>query len=156
LEKLLSKITPFASVIGCWVGFEVVFGDFLLVSNYLQGKSMVNRCPSCRSERVETRNLARKAGGLIGTVGGTVGGAISSLSGAEFGMTVGVVAGPPGMVMGGLLGALVGSLVGGTACGLAGAQLGEMVDQRVLDNFHCLACGYTFGNSTSNAGDCLK
>lgn len=141
---------------GCWLEFDVACGDFLRDSNYLQGKTMVYRCPSCRSERIETRNLGRKAGGLIGTVGGSVGGVASSLSGAEIGMTVGVVAGPPGMVLGGLLGALIGALVGGTAGGLAGAQLGEMVDQRVLDNYHCLACGYTFGCSPQNTDDCLK
>ena len=26
----------------------------------------------------------------------------------------------------------------------AGARLGEMVDERVLDNYRCLACAYTF------------
>lgn len=134
----------------------MLYGEFLRDSNYSQGKYMVYRCPNCRSERIKTRNLARKAGGLIGTVGGSVGGAASSLSGAEIGMTVGVVAGPPGMVVGGLLGALVGALVGGTAGGLAGAQLGEMVDQRVLDNFHCLACGYTFGTCPQGTGACQK
>lgn len=101
-------------------------------------------CPNCRSALIETRNLARKTGGLIGTVGGTVGGAASSLTGVEIGMTVGVVAGPPGMVVGGFLGALMGALFGGTACGLAGAQLGELVDRRILDNHRCLVCGHCF------------
>lgn len=125
----------------------MVYGEFLRDSNYSQGKYMVYRCPSCHSERIETRNLARKAGGLIGTLGGSVGGAASSLSGAEVGMTVGVVAGPPGMVLGGLLGALIGALVGGTAGGLAGSQLGELVDDRILDNYRCLACGHCFSHS---------
>lgn len=103
-------------------------------------------CPHCRSERIATRNFARKTAGLIGTVGGTVGGAASGLSGAEIGMTVGIVAGPPGMMIGGFLGALFGALIGGTACGLAGAQLGELVDQRILDNYRCLACGHCFSH----------
>ena len=107
------------------------------------------QCPNCHSSRILTRNCAKKAIGLIGTVGGTVGGATSSLSAGSLGMTVGIVAGPPGMVFGGVLGALFGAVVGGTAGGLSGARLGELVDRRILDNYRCLACGHCFSLTVS-------
>lgn len=108
-------------------------------------------CPNCNSTRVTTRNRARKTVGLIGTVGGTLGGASGGLSGFEIGTVVGIVAGPPGMVVGGVLGALFGALVAGTAGGLSGAQLGELIDRRILDNYRCLACGHTFSFTSSSA-----
>ncbi len=104
------------------------------------------QCPNCRSSRVMTRNRAKKAVGLIGTVGGTVGGATSSLSGGGIGMTVGIVAGPPGMLAGGFLGMLIGAMLGGTTGGIAGVKLGEIVDERILDNYRCLNCDYVFGS----------
>lgn len=101
-------------------------------------------CPNCYSERVTTRNRAKKAGGLIGGIAGTASGAAGAFSGSEIGMTVGVVAGPPGMAIGALAGAILGALVGGTTCGMAGAKLGEVVDERILDNYRCLACNHIF------------
>jgi len=127
--------------------YGLVLGDFPVFALSTQGKSMNPTCPNCNSSRIITRNRARKAAGLIGTVGGCVGGATGSLSGIEIGMTVGIVAGPPGMVFGGVLGALFGAVVGGTAGGLSGARLGELVDRRILDNYRCLACGHCFSLS---------
>lgn len=101
-------------------------------------------CPNCDSGRVMARNRAKKAGGLIGGVAGTASGAAGAFSGGEIGMTIGVIAGPPGMAIGALAGAILGAMVGGTTCGIAGAKLGQVVDERVLDNFRCLACNHTF------------
>ena len=61
-------------------------------------------------------------------------------------MAVGIVAGPPGMVVGSFLGAVIGAMLGGTTGALAGAKLGEVVDGRILDNYLCLACRYTFSS----------
>ena len=107
-------------------------------------------CPKCQSGRVETRNHARKAGGAIGTVAGAVSGAAVLLSGAEMGAMVGLVAGPFGAMLGGVAGAVLGALVGGAAGCAAGATLGEMVDDKVLNNYRCLACHYTFSQRPSN------
>jgi uncharacterized membrane protein YeaQ/YmgE (transglycosylase-associated protein family) len=60
------------------------------------------------------------------------------------GATVGVVAGPVGAALGGLFGAVMGGLVGAAAGGTVGSKLGKVVDERVLDNFHCLECDHTF------------
>lgn len=48
---------------------------------------MINKCPSCLSEIIQTRKVALKARGLIGTIGGSVGGAAGSLLGGEIGVT---------------------------------------------------------------------
>ncbi len=34
--------------------------------------------------------------------------------------------------------------LGGVAGGIAGATLGEQMDDKVLNNFQCLECGYSF------------
>ena len=107
------------------------------------------QCSNCHSSRILTRNCAKKAIGLSGTVGGTVGGATSSLSAGSLGMTVGLVAGPPGMLAGGFLGMLIGAMLGGTTGGIAGVKLGEIVDERILDNYRCLNCGCVFADHQS-------
>lgn len=98
------------------------------------------QCPRCASERIDTKDIARKTAGSVGTVAGAAGGAIGALNGAEIGGSVGTLAGPGGVVFGVLVGLLVG---GGTGCVL-GASLGEVIDQHVLNNCMCLQCGYTF------------
>ena len=40
-------------------------------------------------------------------------------------------------------------VVGGAATGgMAGAKLGEVIDDRILDNYQCLACDYAFSRNT--------
>ena len=87
------------------------------------------QCPHCQSPRVASRNVAKKAGGLIGSVGGAASGAAGALNGARFGGMVGVV--------------------GGASGGMAGAKLGELVDDRMLDNCQCLDCGHRFSAQPS-------
>ena len=105
---------------------------------------MTTECPHCQSTRITTRNVAKKAGGLIGTVGGTASGAAGAINGAKFGGIVGVAGGTAGIALGTLAGAIFGALVGGASGGMAGAKLGELVDDRVLDNHQCLDCGHSF------------
>jgi hypothetical protein len=106
--------------------------------------SMTVSCPKCRSPGVETRHHARKAGGAVGTVAGMASGIGIALSGAEIGATVGIIAGPPGAACGAIAGAVIAGLICGAAGCAAGAAFGEAVDAKVLDNYRCLACGYTF------------
>jgi len=102
------------------------------------------QCPQCHSRRISTKNFGKKAGGVIGTIGGGVSGAAGALSGAEFGGMVGVVGGPLGIALGALSGAVLGGLVGAATGGITGSKLGEVIDQRVLDNYGCRDCGHTF------------
>lgn len=105
-------------------------------------------CPQCQSEQVVTRNYARKTGGAIGTVAGGIGGYSAALSGARMGSAVAALAlGPPGVVIGGVAGAVIGGFIGALAGGTAGIALGEVIDDKVLDNYHCLACDFCFSLS---------
>lgn len=108
---------------------------------------MTLTCPKCESDRIDTKNIARKTGGSVGTLAGATGGALGALSGAEIGGSVGTLGGPGGIVFGTIVGALIG---GATGCVL-GASLGEAIDQHVLDNCLCLRCGYTFSDRTPMA-----
>lgn len=105
------------------------------------------KCPKCECERIDTKDIARKTGGSVGTLAGATGGALGALSGAEIGGSVGTLGGPGGVVFGAIVGALIG---GATGC-ILGASLGEAIDQHVLNNCLCLRCGYSFSDRTSMA-----
>lgn len=98
-------------------------------------------CPLCTSHQVETLDYARQSGGAVGALVGAAVGA-SRLAGS-----------PPGMVIGGLAGAVIAGMIGGTAGCLAGARFGEVLDQHVLTNYRCLACGHRFGQGRRAVGD---
>ena len=78
-----------------------------------------------------------------------IGGAASALSGAGVGLTIGVVASPSGMWLNRILSAMLGACAGGVAGGVVGSRLGEVVDDHILHNRRCLACGYTFSTDVS-------
>ena len=105
---------------------------------------MIKKCPNCQSERIVTKDVAKKTCGFLGMLGGAASATTGTLSGAELGGTVGIIAGPPGATLGTIAGALLGALMGGTTGGVAGATLGEMIDDKILDNYQCLACHYVF------------
>ncbi len=102
------------------------------------------QCPQCQSRRISTKNFGKKAGGVIGTAGGGISGAAGALSGAEVGGMVGSVGGPVGIALGALSGAILGGLLGAATGGITGSKLGEVIDQRLLDNYVCRDCGHTF------------
>lgn len=102
-------------------------------------------CPRCDSQHITTLDYARKTGTVVGTTAGAAGSAAAALGGAQTGAALGMVAGPVGSLFGGLAGALMGALIGGAAGGAAGAAIGEQVDDTLLDNYACQACGHTFG-----------
>jgi hypothetical protein len=110
---------------------------------------MTTQCPRCHSTAVITKDLARKVGALIGTVGGAAQGVTGAMAGAEVGAVIGVVAGPAGAIAGGMAGAILGGLAGAATGCIAGAKLGEVIDERVLDNYGCLDCGLSFNSCNS-------
>lgn len=110
---------------------------------------MTTQCPRCHSTAVITKDLARKVGALVGTVGGAAQGVTGAMAGAEVGAVIGVVAGPAGVVAGGMAGAILGGLAGAATGCIAGAKLGEVIDERVLDNYACLDCELSFNRRHS-------
>jgi hypothetical protein len=97
-------------------------------------------CPHCKSDKIDKKNYGKKAGAVIGGAALAVGGWFGFEAGAEAGAVAGAVAGPLGVVVGGVVGALVGAAAGI----FIGAKAGEAVDEHILDNYHCLECGYKF------------
>ena len=105
---------------------------------------MIIRCPNCNSTRIDTKDIAKKTCGYIGMVGGAATTTTGALSGAELGGTIGMLAGPAGAAIGVVAGSILGTLCGVATGAAAGAKLGEIIDEKVLDNYHCLACDYEF------------
>jgi len=120
-------------------------------------------CPRCLSERVVSRNRARKAtvtiGGLAGALASGSSAWASARAGARIGMQVGaglgIVAGPGGTVLGAVAGALLAALAGAAAGCTVGAALGEFLDDKLLDNHLCLDCGHSF-SSISTQANCAE
>jgi hypothetical protein len=105
---------------------------------------MIYACPACESFRTEPRHIARRIGGAIGATAGGTSAVAAALSGAEIGAAAGTLGGPFGVLCGSIAGAVIAGLAGAAAGCATGAALGETVDQKVLDNWRCRACGHTF------------
>jgi predicted RNA-binding Zn-ribbon protein involved in translation (DUF1610 family) len=101
-------------------------------------------CPACQSPRIEPRHVVRRIGGAVGAAAGATSAVAIALSGAEAGAAAGLIAGPIGSACGGIAGAILAGLIAGAAGCATGAACGEAIDQKVLDNWRCLACGRTF------------
>jgi hypothetical protein len=101
-------------------------------------------CPSCESFRTEQRHIARRVCSAVGAAAGATSGAVAVLSGAEAGAVIGTLGGPIGAMCGGIAGAVLAGLMAGAAGCATGAAFGEVLDQKVLNNWRCLACGRTF------------
>jgi len=110
---------------------------------------MTTTCPQCQSERVVTKDVAKKACGYLGLVGGVATGSAGLFGGAELGAMVGIAATRTLASLGGVAGILLGALVGAATAGVAGAQLGQAIDEHILDNYLCLDCDYSFSLKAS-------
>lgn len=105
---------------------------------------VIYACPACESFRTEPRHIARRIGGAIGATAGGTSAVAAALSGAEIGAAAGTLGGPVGVLCGSIAGAIIAGLAGAAAGCATGAALGETLDQKVLDNWRCRACGHTF------------
>jgi hypothetical protein len=102
---------------------------------------------------VAARNHARKAGGTIGAIAGAASSFSCAMKGAQAGYRLGMSAGPTGMAIGTITGAILGGLLGGAAGCSAGIALGELVDDKLLNNYRCLDCTHTFGHISTRPAD---
>jgi hypothetical protein len=64
---------------------------------------ITQRCPNCRSTRVEPRNYAQRLGGAIGAIAGSTSGIALALTGME----IGLLGGPVGAMLGGMAGVVI-------------------------------------------------
>jgi uncharacterized membrane protein len=103
---------------------------------------VTQRCPNCRSTRVEPRNYAQRLGGVIGAIAGSISGIALALTGAEIGLR----AGPVGAMLGGMAGVVIEGIVGDATGCAAGSKLGTAIDKNILHNQLCRDCGHTFSD----------
>lgn len=101
-------------------------------------------CPMCSSIKISQRNWAKRAFGAIGTAAGATGGFVGTLRGAQIGIAAGALVGPAGSTAGGVAGALLGGIAGSAIGCEIGSAVGQKIDQHMLDNLVCKACGHTF------------
>jgi hypothetical protein len=105
-------------------------------------------CPHCRSHKTVLIDRGKKAGAVIGTLAGAASGVSGALSAGVAGAKAGSIAGAAALRFNPPLGAIAGAVIGGLSGGIAGCAigtaLGESIDQAVLGNRRCLACGLSF------------
>ena len=87
-------------------------------------------CPKCLSWQVTQKNSAKKTGGVIGALAGG-----SGLINPDVDPRLPI---PLSRTAHLLSLAILG--------GLAGAKLGKLIDQQILDNNLCAACGHCFSD----------
>lgn len=102
------------------------------------------QCPQCGSDRIELRDVAQRTGGTLGGIVGAAGGIAGALRGGRAGLSIGMAAGPIGASVGTIVGVVLGGLGGGALGTELGAVFGKVVDDRVLNNCRCIACGHEF------------
>ncbi|MEA1988059.1 MAG: hypothetical protein U9N57_02470 [Pseudomonadota bacterium] len=108
---------------------------------------MAIHCPSCGSQFVTAKHLAKKAGGSLGLCVGGTAGILSAINGARSGALIGAFAGPAGITIGTIGGALAAGLAGAASAGIAGAKVGEQIDSKILLNYQCNDCCHSFSNA---------
>jgi hypothetical protein len=105
-------------------------------------------CPRCKSSKIITLDHGRKIGGMVGAVAGAARGTSATLGGAKTGDALSTVAGPSGVILGSLAGIVMDALICGAAGCTTGAIAGEAIDENLLNNYQCQACGFTFGKQS--------
>ncbi len=111
-------------------------------THWHHGQTSLPICPKCHSPQIETRNRARKLGGVIGSVSGAAGAMIVAASKAR--TAAGLVGGPAGLTFNCIASAVAAALASAAASGTTGVKLGEVIDEKILNNYLCHSCGHTF------------
>jgi hypothetical protein len=101
---------------------------------------MTPLCPRCRTEFVVTRRLGQTTAATLGGIAGAIQGASAAIAGSESSSSGKNTSNPLVVISG----AILGGLIGGAAGRAVGAAIGAPIDQALLDNFRCQACGHVF------------
>lgn len=100
-------------------------------------------CPACLSPNTQTKNLAKKLGGTLGTCAGVFGSLTNADKGAGIGAAITCWATASTMLLSSVTAAVLGALTGGAIGCVTGAALGQVVDETVLNNHLCLRCDHS-------------
>lgn len=99
-------------------------------------------CPKCHSSLIETRNRARKLGAAIGAFSGAAGAMIVAASKSR--AASGLLGGPAGLTVSCMASAVAAALACAAASGTTGVRIGELIDEKIFNNYLCHDCGHTF------------
>lgn len=116
----------------------------MIVRPCIKTSRMISTCPKCRSDRITTRDYGKRAGAAIGAVTGAVDGFSEALKGVAKCGAAGLAGRPHTALFGGIACAVMGAFVHGAAGGVAGATVGQVIDDNILKNFRCLDCQLNF------------
>ncbi|WP_194714653.1 hypothetical protein [Noviherbaspirillum soli] len=106
------------------------------------GEMPIPVCPKCHSVHVETRNRARKLGGAIGAVAGAT--SVTLAAAAKARTAAVLVSSPFAITFGSIAAAIIPALISGASSVTTGVKLGEVIDEKILNNYLCHSCGHTF------------
>jgi len=102
------------------------------------------RRPHCNSPNTQLKNYRKRLGGALSLCTSV----ISSLSGATQGAHIGASfafrATATTASLNSVIAAMLGALTGGAIGCMAGSNLGQVIDETVLDNHLCLRCHHSF------------
>lgn len=101
-------------------------------------------CPLCGSPNTQAKNHGKKLGGALGTCLGVISSLPATAKGATAGTTIAVRAAAPTTPLNSITAAVLGAFTGGAMGCIAGAGLGQVIDETVLNNHRCLRCGHSF------------
>lgn len=105
------------------------------------GQKPIPVCPKCHSLRIETRNRARRLGGAIGAMSGAASAILAASAKAR---SVTALAGGSGTAFSIITSSVLEALISGAASSATGVTLGEVIDEKILNNYLCHSCGHTF------------
>lgn len=111
-----------------------------------QGGTPLPVCPKCHTSQIETRNRARKLGGAIGALSGAASAMFAASAKAR---AVAGLAGGPGAALSIITSSVLAALISGAASSATGVKLGEIIDEKILNNYLCHGCGHTFSHKHS-------
>src|SRR5690606_12168855 len=101
-------------------------------------------CPRCGSPQTQAKNRAKKLGGASGTCFGIANSFSGAAKGAAACAAIGLRATAQPSSLSRLPAGVLRALAGGAIGGAAGATLGQVIDDTVLNHSRCFHCGHPF------------
>ena len=115
---------------------------------------MYLRCPQCQSDRVRTRNIAKRTCAILGTIAGAIAAALGASQWRRPGPVYQLFPRDDlGKMANRTANTLLSALIGASTGGGTGAKLGEFIDEHILDNYQCQRCKHTFDTDAAHLQD---
>ncbi len=90
---------------------------------------------------------------MLGGLAGGIYSAATVWQGARIGAVVGAPTGPAGALLSAVAGAMLAALAGAATGCAAGGVVGDLIDNKVLNNYRCADCGHSFSRASATPVD---